>query len=58
MDGDRLWDAAPTPNNPRAEAKTDLKRSESYLIGVPREDREKYRKLHYSDKKIPLKRMP
>lgn len=49
MDGDRLWDAAPTPNNPRAEKKSDLKRDEAYLIGVPPPLREKYRRLHFSD---------
>lgn len=47
MDSDRLWDAAPTPNNPRGEAKSNLKKSEAYLIGVPEKDREKHRRYRY-----------
>lgn len=43
MDTDKLWEPDPTSHKPRAERKSDLKKHEADLLGVPPEDRDRFR---------------
>jgi hypothetical protein len=43
MDADKLWEPDPTSHKPRAERRGDLKKHEADLIGVPPQDRDRFR---------------